>query len=261
LGYSQSAAGRRIQVARCIARFPEIRALLASNVVNMSTVAQVSRVLDPSNRAVLLRRIRGRSQREVEAIVAEYEPRQARRDRVRSVVVRMPVAPLLSAAVAANTGVCRAAGDLDVAAPAPGRARCNRETETRGHVYSRNGSECKDGRRTPDIPATTIHSRNGSEYKDRQHIQDERSDRPPTPRPVPLAAHRVRFQFDADGAFRDKVEKVRALAWHRLPGNASLAQVFQLVMDDFIKRNDPIARKQRRDARRRARTTAIAGTR
>jgi 5-methylcytosine-specific restriction endonuclease McrA len=92
LGYSASAAKRRICTARCIARFPEVLGFLKSNDVNLSTVTQVSRILRPDNAGTILARIRGKSQREVEAIVAEYEPLAALpRERARTVVVRVPV--------------------------------------------------------------------------------------------------------------------------------------------------------------------------
>jgi 5-methylcytosine-specific restriction endonuclease McrA len=97
LGYSASAASRRIRTARCVARFPEVFALLETNDVNLSTISQASRVLTPDNKDELLARLVGKSQREVEAIVAEYEPLAAMpHDRVRSVVVRVPLATLLS---------------------------------------------------------------------------------------------------------------------------------------------------------------------
>lgn len=93
LGYSHSAANRRIRSARCVASFPEVHALLQSNAVNLSTLCQVSGVLTPDNKSTLLAQIRGKSQREVEAIVAGFEPKAAiPRDRVRSIVVKVPVA-------------------------------------------------------------------------------------------------------------------------------------------------------------------------
>lgn len=48
-------------------------------------------MLTSVNKDPLLNRIRGKSQREVDAIVAEYEPRALPPDRVRPVVVRVPV--------------------------------------------------------------------------------------------------------------------------------------------------------------------------
>lgn len=94
LGYSASAAKRRLCTARCIARFPEARPLLEANEINLSTITQVSRILKPENAHAILERIRRQSQREVEAIIAEYEPLAALpQDRARTVVVRVPVAP------------------------------------------------------------------------------------------------------------------------------------------------------------------------
>ena len=91
LGYSRSSAGRRIFAARAIRRFPAIIGMLESGDVTISTVAQVSRLLTPENHRELLGRIRNRSQREVEEIVASYETVSLPRDRIRTIVVRVPV--------------------------------------------------------------------------------------------------------------------------------------------------------------------------
>lgn len=93
LGHSESEAMLRITAARCVAGFPKVFALLESKDVNLSTVSRVAKILTPQNVDVVLQRIRGKSMREVEAIVAEYDPAAALpRDRVRTVVVRVPVA-------------------------------------------------------------------------------------------------------------------------------------------------------------------------
>ena len=112
LGYSESAANLRIRAARCLACFPEVYGLLDAGEVNPSTISQVSKILTPGNKSDILSRIRNKSQREVEAIVAEYDPRAALPgDRVRTVVMRVPVvqpaadaAPEAIPAPAADTG-------------------------------------------------------------------------------------------------------------------------------------------------------------
>jgi 5-methylcytosine-specific restriction endonuclease McrA len=93
LGYSASAAGRRIAAARCMRTCPELSALLAANEVNLSTVALVAPVLDPRTKDDLLHKIRGKSQREVEALVAQYGSPVALRDRVKPVCVAVPDGP------------------------------------------------------------------------------------------------------------------------------------------------------------------------
>ncbi|MGH2570353.1 MAG: hypothetical protein ACRDGR_03965, partial [bacterium] len=85
LRYSSSAAGRRIQVARCVARHPVLLEPLRAREVNLTTITLIAGILDDGNVKELLDGIRGKSQREVERIVATYRPAVAVRDRVRPV--------------------------------------------------------------------------------------------------------------------------------------------------------------------------------
>ncbi len=215
LGYSASAAARRIRTARCMARFPEMHALLESNEVNLSTVSQVSRVLSPENKDRLLTRIRGRSQREVDAIVAEYEPRSFPPDRIRPVVVRVPTV----ASAQAAAGVA-ASCSADVPAPS--------------------GSQTP----APHSAPTSDHYRSGSDLC-------ELRDGAPTHRESSTVTEkRMLVSFSASEAFMAKLEKIRSLAWHQLPANPSLEQTFGLAMDRFIEKEDPSARRERREERK-----------
>jgi 5-methylcytosine-specific restriction endonuclease McrA len=71
---------------------------------------------------------------------------------------------------------------------------------------------------------------------------------------------RVLIQFSASDGFMAKLEKVRSLAWHQLPANASFEQVFELALDLFIEREDPAMRRERREERDRAATPGKAKT-
>ena len=198
LGYSTSAAKRRISTARCIAEFPEALPLLRVNKVNLSTVTQVFRIMTPQNSHAILDRISGKSQREVEAIVAEYEPLEALpKERSRTVVVRVPLKegnqePVLAPAKTATSFV-------DTVVPAD---------------QVRNRPE-------PETPAQAP-------------VQFER---------------RVVVQFSAHEAVMSKLEAVRSLASHRLPANAPLEQVIDFMADYFLRREDPKARHERREAK------------
>jgi 5-methylcytosine-specific restriction endonuclease McrA len=99
---------------------------LRANEVNLSTITQVSRIMKPHNSHAILDRIRGKSQREVDAIVAEFEPLEALpKDRTRTVVVRVPV-PAASAAV----GATEQTSSVSTTAPGvPGQGRDGREME------------------------------------------------------------------------------------------------------------------------------------
>ncbi len=90
LGYSRSAAGRRIASARCIRRHPEVFALLESGDANLCTVGLVAPILDDENKDLLLSEICGKTKQQVESIVSRYKPPIAYRDRVRPVRVAVP---------------------------------------------------------------------------------------------------------------------------------------------------------------------------
>jgi 5-methylcytosine-specific restriction endonuclease McrA len=73
----------------------------------------------------------------------------------------------------------------------------------------------------------------------------------------------VVVQFVAGEAFMAKVERLRSLAWHRLPANATLEQVFDLALDVLIDRDAPEKREARRDQKRKDRQTpkSVSATR
>jgi 5-methylcytosine-specific restriction endonuclease McrA len=73
--------------------------------------------------------------------------------------------------------------------------------------------------------------------------------------PTVSTERHVHLKFTASEAFHRKLEKVKTLAWHRLPANASLEQLFELVMDEFIGKHDPRARRNRRERRAQAITS------
>lgn len=205
LGYSESDAGRRISVARCIARFSEVFGLLESNAVTIVTVSRVASILTAENKDELLARIRGRTQDEVDAIVAEHRPRATEpRDRAEVIACRPAsrpqTAPLLTAMTAALE-----------ADPSPACTPAAQYCETSND--SHHGSECKD---RAEVLATET---------------------------------RLKYSFAASERFKAKFDRVRSLAAHRLPVRASYEDVFELLMDEFLEREDPRKRRERREKR------------
>ncbi len=95
LSYSESDAGRRVQAARCLHRFPSVATLLQSGEINMMTLGLIANIVTEATIDQWLERIRGRSQREVEALAAAVRAPITLRDRARLVNVVVPVvAPL-----------------------------------------------------------------------------------------------------------------------------------------------------------------------
>jgi 5-methylcytosine-specific restriction endonuclease McrA len=91
LNYSSSAAGRRIQAARCIRRFPQTLRMMLNGELSLSTVSRIEPILTEDNFKEILDRVRGKSCRTVERVIAEFLPPIQFRDRVESVSVSMPV--------------------------------------------------------------------------------------------------------------------------------------------------------------------------
>jgi 5-methylcytosine-specific restriction endonuclease McrA len=90
IGYSRSAAGRRIQAARCARRYPEVFGMLRAREVSFGIAALIEPILTDDNKDSILERVRGASHREVERVVSEYRPPVALRDRLQYVQVPSP---------------------------------------------------------------------------------------------------------------------------------------------------------------------------
>lgn len=213
LGYSESAAVRRIRSARCALRHPEVYGLLKRNDVNLTTLSLVLRVLRPGNKDRLFARIRGCSQAQVKAIVAEYEPRPLPRDVVEPIVTQK-VAP-----AAVNTLLLAGSASVPPAGCGAVSGACENV------AYRRCGGAAES---PGDTPAFVT----GGGV------------------PVVLTEKRTKLAFAASEAFMAKFARIKSLAWHRVGPNPSLEQVFELAMDVFLEREDPRARKARREQRR-----------
>lgn len=225
LRYSECAAHVRIRAARCIARFPEVSRLLEAGEVSISTVSQVSKILTAENRDDILARMRRKSQREVEAIVAEYDPRSGMPgDRMRTVVVRVPLKE--------SGGIATVATSVStpgkVAAPeTSGEVGENHLCNQSAVGTAETGPERAGQLAAPEAPASA-----------------------PSATPPVLVETRKVFNFAATEAFAEKFEKIRSLAWHRLGPNPSYEQVFEVAMDCFLEKADPRARQERRRERK-----------
>ena len=115
LEYSFAAASRRNAATKIVARHPFVLDMLRSHRTSLTVLAKVARSLESSDDPVaLLESIDGKSQREVERIVACGRPVDKPAERVRRQVVRRPApapAPLLVGA-----------GEFSVDAGSTGRA-------------------------------------------------------------------------------------------------------------------------------------------
>ena len=206
LKLSEPSAARRIRTARCVARYSQLYPLLESGELNLTVVAMISKFLKPANVDEIIGRIWGKSKREVERIIAEYEPKAALPpDRVRTVVVA--AAPTVSPAASRLSTVT---GDSEKS-PSAGDAESVVANTEQGQAVS----------------SDTTH-----------------------PRAAMLQFQRLaRVEFTAHQELMEKLEKIRSLASHRLPINATLEQLIDFMADYVITREDPAKRQERREAR------------
>jgi len=90
LGYSRSAACRRIKAARCIGKYPEAAVILQKGETSVSTLAMIAGVINSENRQEILNRIRGRSYREAEEELARRRPVRRAPERIKTVFTLKP---------------------------------------------------------------------------------------------------------------------------------------------------------------------------
>jgi len=225
LGYSASAAARRIRAARCVRGYPEVYGLLEKNEVTLITISLVAPILDESNATDLIGKIRGKSQREVEAIVATYRPPVSMRDRAKPVCV-----------AAATLGAPQLSGRLgDVTASAGSENRPN----SAASGFAAGPPQAGSAAGPPQTSTTTQPLPQASTQPSHDH---------PTP-PTPRLERRFQFQFLASERFMKKFERAKALLSNK-NGKLSYEAVFEAALDEFLKDHDPESRKQRREERK-----------
>jgi 5-methylcytosine-specific restriction endonuclease McrA len=225
LGYSESAAARRIRAARCVRDYPEVCDLLERNEVNLVIISLVASVLTATNAKDVLGKIRGKSQREVEAIAATYRPPVSTRDRA--------------------TPVC-------VAVPVPSAPQLN---GPRGYLTATAGSE-----KRPNTPASGF-AAGPFQAPPVTQAQSQTATHPSAAQPSlsttaeaqsPGASgleRKFQMQFLASERFMKKFERAMALLSNR-NGAMSYEAVLEAALDELLKDHDPDERRKRREERK-----------
>lgn len=102
LKYSSSAAKRRLVAVRCIAKYPEVYGMFLRKEVSLTTICTFAPELNEENKAEILSQVAGKSQMEVESLVARLNPTRPRFDRIVPILVQQVVKDL--AVVAESVG-------------------------------------------------------------------------------------------------------------------------------------------------------------
>ncbi len=92
LGYPKATAFRRTTSARLLQRFPVAGEYLADGRLNLTTLVALKDVLQPENHRELLESAAGRTEHEVEVLVASRQPRPEVKESIRKLPTRAPAA-------------------------------------------------------------------------------------------------------------------------------------------------------------------------
>ncbi len=213
LGYSDSAAFRRIKTARSVALYPEIEGMIRRGDLSFCAVAKISNALTPENKNELLRRVCGKRLREIDAILAEDKP---------AIMVRDKIKPIGRAEPEES--------------PAESCNLFDRE-EKRSVFDRRNGGQEVATPRKLQRPVHREDEDGGGE----RHAE-EREVKSPLER-------RYKIEFSASEEFIRELAQVQALVSNG-PAGASYEALFRKLMVEYLDRHDPAKKQERREKRR-----------
>jgi len=195
LHLSEAEAYLRIAAARAARRYPVLLALLEDGRLHLSAIARLAPHLTPANLEAVLRRAIHRSRREIEELVAEIAPR--------------PDAPTLVRQLPAQCG------SSTPAVPAPPDLATD-------PAVSHPMAAPREGPPAASWVAELVPDR----------VAKTGSTAPPY---QPLSPGRVKVQFTASVAFRDKLERLQALMCSEVP-DGDLATILDKAVSEKLER-------------------------
>ena len=222
--YSRSAAGRRIAVARTLAKYSVLEEYLLNGEINLYALSLISGILTEENFREVVAGTRNRSTREVEALVAGYRPARKIPDRVRPVCVMVPQ-------------------------PAEKPANIRGSADTSGSSTPGAGS------RSIGFTAGSTGPGAGSEYSP----NSTRATQHDEPIERVMLSRKYKFEFAVNNEFKKKFERMKALLSGRYPKGISFEDLFTLLMDEYIERHTPEGRAARREKREASKTIRDSG--
>jgi hypothetical protein len=233
LGYSRSAAMRRIHATRCIERFPHVAELLRSGELTLTAAAMISRILTRENADEIIPYARGKSTRDVGMLVSRHRPDFMLRDRVRPICIMAPD-------VIENDS-CRISGaGKNLNQPVDNKADKNRGM-SQGPIGIESDARAPAG--GPPVPGSGA------------GVDDATDSAGCTPSPERiervLITQKFKLEFAVDPGFMEKLARIRSFLSTKHPEGLSLEAVFDITMSEFLERHSPEGRIQGRNARKR----------
>lgn len=286
LKYSSSAAGRRIAGARCLRDYPRAWPMLFDGRLNLTTLCIIARVITPENAEELLNGAAGRTQRQVEDLVAQYGGSKPVRDRIKP-VRSLGRSPRPASQFAQDSGDSKASGRAASQARSEGNGGFRAGSEAgphtemgckagRGSEAGGSGSEAGGSGSEANSTATESRAWSGPEVgvssdaaagsgpgapdcgdgfsgssAGRSFDQSQCGDDSTTAASCSQPADEpltYEITFRADAAFVEKLRRLQTLL--STDSNPSLAPIFDRAIELALDRYDPERRQARRERRR-----------
>jgi 5-methylcytosine-specific restriction endonuclease McrA len=232
LRFSEAEAYLRIAAARAAREHPCVLAMMADGRLHLSAIARLAPHLTDANARAVLGRAVHRSKREILELVAELAPRPDAPAAIRALPRREADGPASTPGSAPAALLTDAVRELNGSriVRVPGQLRPDRVAATDGLCPDRVPAQ-----RTPiagrcETPKASAGSAFATSAREGAPIE-------------PLAPGRYRVRFTADGALRDKLERLRQLLGAR---EQDLADVIDAAVTEKL---------QRLESRRLAQTT------
>jgi hypothetical protein len=223
LGYSESAAMRRIKTSRIIREFPEIYSMLEANELNLTGVCLLADILTPENKNELLEQARCKSKRQIEAIVAMHNPGRKIRDRVR-ILFESEKADRIVQRPGANIGdqtIKQGPGSYPGEAAQQNWVKFTSAGGGKKSTVERAGAS--GGVSSADIAA--LHQKK-------------------------ILKKKFKLEFAVDPECMKKVKEAKALLSKKYPEGVSLGTLLEEALDAYLDKHSPKRKKQRREKRK-----------
>ncbi|MEM8608826.1 MAG: HNH endonuclease signature motif containing protein [Myxococcota bacterium] len=239
---SESMASKRIRTARAACRFPHVLTMIGRGELHMSGAYQLAPHLSDDNHRELLRRAKHRTMRDIERLIAEFDPKPDAQASVRALPSKRR-GGLAAGGSGARTEASRANGtgaSSDRGAEqASARALSQRLGDDDGHAIGRRLSEGDGhaiGRRLSEGDGPAVRNEAAG-----------RSGRP-SGRATPLSPGRYRLTVTIGEQSRATLEELRGLLSHQIPdGNLSsiVERALELLLEETQKRKAALVKTPR----------------
>src|ERR1700712_3202528 len=250
LHMSDAEAYLRRHAARLARQYPVIITLLATGAVNLSTLRLMSKLLTPENHLALLERLRGKTKRQVELLVAELDPKPDVLAQMRKLPQRVMPMTVASSAVRAPVRVRRTETADDERLAAAARAQLHAAgaqlftadrpasaVEECGADHARNtppnGTNILGASATTQADTAEAASANSPKTSVSSNATGAFVLEAPREKPgalIPLGPGRYKLQLPADQVLHDKLEQLKHLLRHQVP-NGDLTKIVERAVE------------------------------